>query len=1529
MSANSVNFINELIYGDLGAAELGALAPPLPAGTLNHLRWTLANKPNSAGSTVTGQEFLTHHLDYMLAREEAWISKYFLPPLRPWDGQDMYPGMGMPEGPAMPAALNGSPFPGGWTADNLGDAVRAYYNDTRHYINGTELNQDEIKAPYSYRYWAFMKWVSDLRKRLLGIPVLPVSTVYDKDGTVLTSKDFTDIFYQVHHVWHPNGPIGSGWTTATPYFRTSVGQHIGKKEISRSQVGAEFFAFHRDHLELFDRWLARTGQSPVESHNTCAHDTGGAGSPPVGVEADSSGNPKVAWGASATNPPVDFNPVHATDWNGDLHEFGNLGLMGQAFATDNNQFPFLSVPGWSDTGYHGEGHILNGDLIDAVTNNHVPRFFAWHGHIDDIWLKRRPEFNALDFVLTTSAPLPSPQVLTIIRDLNTSTDAVEPNNLIAGIDRATGEGTLKIKLNIRTDPFNRPLELKLRCDVLRESVSNTPVISITRDLVMTTAAPVNPNERPQNTDFFEDFVFDGSAGTVDGSGDGPFVSDNLLFTPTDTGFKNSAIRVTGYLVCKQQANGTTAAVSGTISSVGTTVTGSGTAFMTQFKQGDLFRANNQVRPIATIVSGTSLTLIDPFDASLPAGTTYERLDGFDYRKVIELPLIQEKQAPEITAYLNLSSFSKDQVDADADGLFENAFYVILQDRTTRAANIVWPAEVEPQLRNLIAPPVYGAGIYTDDPHKPLVELKELSDLPVSGVTVGVSSAASESPGLHPAVTQRVTYTCSVTFTGTSAFAGMVAGDVRDLKLVVTAVDRAGNRIVDDTKRVRLQVNANPFMLDGPTSWLSVDTRVFKIVEGQARFGVPAGWTNPNTFIQQVIANFRTGNGTAGGETFDSLVQDQAGSVLEYSTQVNGDTYHNFALAKMHLQSVTGANNVRASFRLFRWGTANVEFDDTLAYRTAASGIALLGRTTSNELASIPFFAEPRVSVATPMGTQTDPSNLLPTFGPSAGGVEISSFFGAYLDINQSTNRFPDTYTGDGGFGGTLYSIRNLLMGNHQCMIVEIIYAPDPTAPGATPGTSDNLSQRNLLIVKTANPGSEITRTVQHLFDIDLTRKRRHEFCDGKNCDHDGHHHDNGGPDHDDEKHAAHEHMLTLEHAHLSPAANCCEPIEVLPARTELFDSMMGHDRMNHLETGWIAQFPEVLKQKMQQKHEAEERQNRWRFDSVEWKPGTGLDEIVFFWNNLPENSLVDVYVPGVPVTEIFNYRNLRHAPGTVKIVNENTLRLSVGGVTYLPIPPFYGNNLAGLITVQLPKGIKKGQRFTIDVLQVRADETAVLGGFQLRIQVEKAFELVEEERRTLELFHRRLSLTPKNSRWLPVLQKQVGFARERARGLLDLCNKEDAKDPKLVWTDPTVNQNGQSIKVILEKIQVTDDREPWFKGKGEFKFYAKVSTPDNGGQEQSKKFPLKKYYKLSDKAGQNEIVLNELLFEGYVEHNLFVQIGGVELDTFDPDDKLCVYKRRFGGKPGDWIASYDPESSRPSVEDVGGWKVWYKIEYAG
>jgi len=1511
---NFIDFVSELVYGDMGVGELGS---PVPAGAKNHIHWTRDNIPNSGSTTVTGNAFLGHHLDYMLNRYEVWRSKYFQPPLRPWDGQS---SMDAEQSATVPGA---GPLPA--TTEALGTSVRLYYNST-YRISATDELADEVKAPYSYRYWAFMKWVSDLRKRVLVQPVIHVHKVFDRDGTVLSEEDFTDIFHQVHHVWHPNGPVGSGWTQATPFFKTSVCQHIGKQEISRTQVGAEFFTFHRDHLEIFDRWLLRMDQDKIQSINTCAHDTDPNDPPPAGVNADLSGYPHIEdW---STNPPdVIFNDVHITYWEGDLDEFANLGEMGQLFATDFNQFPTINVPGVSDTGYHGTGHVLNADLLPAVDNNFSPRFFAWHGFIDDVWIKREPRFNAFQVVQSDNSDLPAPGTLTILRDLLTSTDSVEPAIAVAGIDLATGQGTLRVKINVRPDPFNRELEFLLNCEVLREAGGPAAVISLSRQLSMIPSGAPAGNQRLQNADFFEDFVFDGSGSTIDSDGDGPFKSDNMLFSPTPVGFKNSRIRITGYMTCRAFPAGTIPAVSGSISSAGLIVTGAGTNFTGELRQGDLIRANGQVCMVTGITNNTSLTLLEPFSPALPAGSAFERLDGFDHESVLEIPLIQEKQPPSVTTYLDRSTFSIEQVAPAGSTVFDDAFYVVLQDRTARPFTISWPADVEPALYGLIAPPVYAAGLYTDLAHAPVVELRDAAtNALIPDVTVEATSPQPEDPSLHPAIPQRTTYPCRVTFSGQGAFAGLVnPGDFKDVKLVVTAIDRSGNQVTDDSLRVRLQFNPNPFMLDGPTHWLSLDTRVFQIPEGQARFGVAAGWTNPNSFIQQVIANFRTGGGAAGGETFDSLPTAQGAAKLEYSTSVGGNIIYNFALAQVRLQSAAGLANLRVTFRFFRWGVASVEFNAALAYRSAASGIGLLGRTSSNELASIPFFAESRVATSANMATQTDPSNLF-SFGPS--GSEDQSYFGAYLDINQSASRFPQTYTGDGPFAGPLNSIRDLLEDHHQCMVVELFHAGDPTVAGSTPGTSDNLAQRNLLIVQTANPGSEMTRTVQHAFNIDLTRSLHRPkrdpvvVVDPIHLDHSHVH-----PAHRDEpptENGDTHHDLVLN--------NCCQEIRVAPARPAEGGKHDHHGlraELAHLEEGWLAQSPGLLKKFVGRVKDRFETDERWTFDTEQWKPTTGLDELVFFWNKLPKDSEVELFLPGANVEEIFNFRNLRQAPGTVKIVDAQTLRLFPTGTTFLPIARFWGDNLAGLLRVKLPAGIRKGQRFEVDVVQMRADEARTLGGFQLNIQVEKAIDIWEAEQRTLELFHKRLSLKSKTDRWRPVVERQVEFTRARAKALVELANDENPGQDPIPWKDPTEVQNGRRLRVVLEKIQISDDREPFFKGKGEFRFFAKVWTPDNGGILSEHVLPEKHYFKLGDLPGKNEVELNRVLFDNWAASELAIRIGGVELDTFDPDDRLPSFTRVFSGDPVTWYGSYAPTTGAVDPQDLGGWKLWYRIEPAG
>jgi hypothetical protein len=529
-------------------------------------------------------------------------------------------------------------------------------------------------------------------------------------------------------------------------------------------------------------------------------------------------------------------------------------------------------------------------------------------------------------------------------------------------------------------------------------------------------------------------------------------------------------------------------------------------------------------------------------------------------------------------------------------------------------------------------------------------------------------------------------------------------------------------------------------------------------------------------------------------------------------------------------------------------------------------------------------------------------------------------------------------------------VRDLLEDHHQCMVVELLHAGDPTIAGSTPGTSDNLAQRNLLIVQTANPGSEITRTVQHAFNIDLTRSLKRPrrdpvpIIDPIHIDHDSdpdphpHHeaHGDEGHDHADHDHDDHDDGHHDDHDHEHDRGdhvlgNCCEECTVLPARPAKFGHHGGHDLhrgLAHLEESWAAQSPGLLKKFAQRLRDKVETERCWTFDADQWKPTTGLDELVFFWNNLPAASEVELFLPAANVEEIFNFRSLRHAPRTVKIVDSQTLRLFPTGTTFLPLARFWGDNLAGLLKVKLPPGIKKGQRFIVDVLQMRADEARTLGGFQLNIQVEKALGIWEAEQRTLELFHKRLSLKPTTDRWLPIVARQVAFTRERARGLVDLANDEHPEQDPIVWKDPTETQNGRKVRIVLEKIRIDDDREPFFKGKGEFRFHAKAWTPDNGRILKETMLPEEGHFHLSDRPGSNEVKLNVVLFDDWVESKLAIQIGGVELDTFDPDDRLTSFKHVFRGDPADWFGHYAPTGEAVDPQDVGGWKLWFRVEPA-
>jgi hypothetical protein len=109
------------------------------------------------------------------------------------------------------------------------------------------------------------------------------------------------------------------------------------------------------------------------------------------------------------------------------------------------------------------------------------------------------------------------------------------------------------------------------------------------------------------------------------------------------------------------------------------------------------------------------------------------------------------------------------------------------------------------------------------------------------------------------------------------------------------------------------------------------------------------------------------------------------------------------------------------------------------------------------------------------------------------GAESVVYFGCWLDINQMTPQYPLFPTNDGPFPAVRFalpffpfgrmSIQQLMRGTHQCLVAEIHHDLDPIPFGATPGSSDNLSQRNVVIDHSDNPGGNNSRIVSHPFEL--------------------------------------------------------------------------------------------------------------------------------------------------------------------------------------------------------------------------------------------------------------------------------------------------------------------------------------------------------------------------------------------------------------------------------------------------------------
>ena len=74
--------------------------------------------------------------------------------------------------------------------------------------------------------------------------------------------------------------------------------------------------------------------------------------------------------------------------------------------------------------------------------------------------------------------------------------------------------------------------------------------------------------------------------------------------------------------------------------------------------------------------------------------------------------------------------------------------------------------------------------------------------------------------------------------------------------------------------------------------------------------------------------------------------------------------------------------------------------------------------------------------------------------------------------------------------------------------------------------------------------------------------------------------------------------------------------------------------------------------------------------------------------------------------------------------------------------------------------------------------------------------------------------------------------------------------------------------------------------------------------------------------------LETVLFDDWVDTRLAIRIDGVELDTFDHDDRLTSFKASLRGDRTQWFGAYAPTGGAVDHLDLEGWKLWFRIEPA-
>ncbi len=94
------------------------------------------------------------------------------------------------------------------------------------------------------------------------------------------------------------------------------------------------------------------------------------------------------------------------------------------------------------------------------------------------------------------------------------------------------------------------------------------------------------------------------------------------------------------------------------------------------------------------------------------------------------------------------------------------------------------------------------------------------------------------------------------------------------------------------------------------------------------------------------------------------------------------------------------------------------------------------------------------------------------------------------------------------------------------------------------------------------------------------------------------------------------------------------------------------------------------------------------------------DELLLDWDKgVPKGTEVRIFIPSWKAHKVVELADKMYARHEIRVLDDHTIAIPAGGSRYVPIPQHLGRQ-TGVLSLQFPLGVKKGQRFDLAVQQI-------------------------------------------------------------------------------------------------------------------------------------------------------------------------------------------------------------------------------------